>query len=142
LAERSLVYAEDGKYDLAVADADKAVALVSDHYTLGNRCWIRAVAGKALDAASEDCNKALAEHKDAPTADALALVDYKRGDFKAALDNYNAALDLFPHQWSSLYMRGIVKTRTGDASGKADIDEAMSHAPFIADEFAGYGVKP
>lgn len=142
LSERSIVYAEDGKYDLAIADADRAVGLRSDNFTLGNRCWMRAVANKDLDIAIADCNSALAEHRDAPTADSLAFAYYRRGDFKAALDNYNTALDLFSHQWSSLYMRGIVKTRMGDASGKDDIGEAMNHAPFIADEFAGYGVKP
>jgi hypothetical protein len=74
----------------------------------------------------------------------MAFVDFKRGDMKAALDGYNAALSASSHQWSSLYMRGIVKCQMGDtAGGDADIADAISHSNYIADEFAGYGVpKP
>ena len=144
LARRAIVYAEDGKYALAIADSDAVVKeRAGDFYALSNRCWVRAIAGQELDAAMDDCKKALAFHpQNAATLDSLAFIDYKRGDMKAALEDYNAALTASSHEWSSLYMRGIVKRETGyEAEGDADISDALSHAPYIGQEFAGYGVK-
>ncbi|HEX3674980.1 MAG TPA: hypothetical protein VHU87_11960 [Rhizomicrobium sp.] len=148
LNERAQVYAQDGKYDLALADANKAVGLAPkddarDKATdLNARCWVRAIAGKELDAAIADCEAALLLHPaDPPMMDSLAFAHYRRGDLQKALDGYDAALNASPRQWPSLYMRGIVKLRAGDAGGgKDDVTTALAHAPYIGDEFAGYGV--
>ncbi|HEY2069180.1 MAG TPA: hypothetical protein VGG48_06475 [Rhizomicrobium sp.] len=144
LSERANAYVGDGKFDLAMADANLAVATNPDEYfAFNNRCWIRAVAGKELDAALNDCNKAIAMHDtNANLVDSLAFVYYKCGDLKTALEKYNDALGLDSHQWSSLYMRGVVRRAMGDiAGGNEDIANARRRSNYIVEEFTGYGVK-
>ena len=69
----------------------------------------------------------------APILDSRALARFRQGDFKAALVDYDAALKADPEQSWSLYMRGLVKAKLGDAAGaKADRETAIKldeHAP-------------
>ncbi|HEX3674979.1 MAG TPA: hypothetical protein VHU87_11955 [Rhizomicrobium sp.] len=140
LLERSTAYAEDGKYDLAMADIamlrkDDVNPAVADMQS----CWVRGVAGKELDAGAADCDAAL---KLFPGSFAVliarALIDYKRGDMSATIADCSAALDDNSRSAAALYLRGIAK----GAAGADDIDKAKRLAPYIGDEFAGYGVKP
>jgi hypothetical protein len=71
-----------------------------------------------------------------------AVVNLKLGRADNAIDDYGAALSLDPKRASSLYGRGIAKTRKGDAdAGKRDIAAAKAIQATIADEFAGYGIR-
>ncbi len=141
IMERSTAYAEDGKYDLALADTEKLKGLSDDKDALADmqRCWVRGVVGKDLDLGIADCNAALAVY---PTSFAVfmarALVNYKRGDTAATIADCTAALDNAPRIAGALYLRGIAK----GAAGADDIDSAKSLEPYIGNEFAGYGVKP
>jgi tetratricopeptide (TPR) repeat protein len=60
------------------------------------RCWTRAILG-ALQAALEDCNKALMSEPDsAGTYDSHGLIHLKMGRLGAAIDDCNSALRLDP----------------------------------------------
>jgi hypothetical protein len=53
------------------------------------------------------------------------------------------ALEQDPKLASSLYVRGLARLKTADASnGNADIAAAKAIDPKIADTYAGYGVTP
>jgi tetratricopeptide (TPR) repeat protein len=140
IMERSTAYAEDGKYDLALADTEKLKGLSDDKGALADmqRCWVRAVAGRDLDSAIADCNAALAVYpKSFAVFMARALVNYKRGDMAATIADCTAALDNAPKIAGALYLRGIAK----GTAGADDIDAAKRLEPYIGNEFAGYGVK-
>jgi tetratricopeptide (TPR) repeat protein len=139
LLERSTIYAQDGKYDLALADVAQIPALNDDPALASmQRCWVRGVAGKALDAAAGDCNDALKAYpKSFAVLLARALVDYKRGDMAAAIADSTAALEDQPKSAGALYLRGVAK----GPDGAGDLDAAKGLSPYIAGEFAGYGVK-
>ena len=64
------------------------------------------------------------------------------GRWSEAVTSYNAALRLESRLASSLYGRGLAKTKLGNvADGKIDISAADKIEPKIASHFARYGVK-
>ena len=66
----------------------------------------------------------------------------KLGDLDKALADYEAALKLNPKLAGSLYGRGVVKQKKGDAAGaEADMAAAKAIRANIADQWANYGVK-
>lgn len=135
--ERSTIYAEDGKYDLAMADIATIASLNGEPALVSmQRCWVRGVAAKELDAGLADCNDAL---KSYPTSASVflarALVNYKRGDNASAAADATSALADKPKLAGALYLRGRAKGSADDIAGAKDYE------PYIGDEFAGYGVK-
>ena len=142
---RARIYFEMNKPDLALADVD---TIKHDHageaWVYNQSCWERGTHNTQLDVALADCDTVV---KMAPAIggylDSRALVKYRMGRFDDALADYNAALALQPDIPGSLYVRGLIKLKKGDkAGGKADIAAAQKIQPKVADEFAGYGVKP
>jgi tetratricopeptide (TPR) repeat protein len=134
-----------GHYEVAIAEADKLVKEGPDNAEFYNhRCWLRAIAGKELDAALIDCNEALKRAaKDAGTFDSRGLVNFKLGKMTDAAADYNMALSLDAHMPTSLYAKGIIELRGGKtAEGNDDITAAKRVEPLIADKFALYGVSP
>lgn len=63
--------------------------------------------------------------------------------FEDALADLNAALDLDPGLPASMYMRGVVRKRMGDArAGEGDIAAARMMTPQIDRTYAKYGIAP
>jgi tetratricopeptide (TPR) repeat protein len=106
------------------------------------RCWTRAVLG-ALQAALEDCNKALqSEPNNAAAYDSRGLIYFKMGQIGAAIDDYSSALRFDPKLASALYGRGLAKLKQGDkAGGDTDTSAAKTVQANIGDDFARYGVQ-
>jgi len=158
--------AAQGRYADAAKTADRVVSATHNSaFGFANRCWVRAVAGSDLDAALADCDKAIAlEPGESSVWDSRGLVDFKRGDAKTAVADFDksialhsygdydwnarvlqndAARDALNDQAGTYYMRGLAKTKAGDADGGArDIATAKAHDPYIDDEYSHYGVKP
>jgi len=75
--------------------------------------------------------------------DSRALVNLQLGHLDEALSDYNAALDKRPKVANSLYGRGLVKLRKGEASdGQVDLAAARAIDPKIDSEYADYGLTP
>ena len=106
------------------------------------RCWTRAILG-ALQAALEDCNRALQSGPDdAATYDSRGLIRLKMGQADAAIDDFSSALRIDPKLASALYGRGLAKLRNGDkAGGDTDISAAKTIQAGIGDDFTRYGVR-
>lgn len=99
-----------------------------DPALLARRCFMRALAKTELDAALEDCDRALALKPGmAAWRDYRALVLYVQGDYPAALTAYDQALAGNPSLPSSLLMRGVTKGKLGDQPGR-DKDVAAAKA--------------
>lgn len=144
LMMRSSVNEAAGKADKALADLD---TLVSEHpkaaMYLNNRCWFRATNDIQLAEAAKDCDAAIALTDGPSFRDSRGFLDYRRGDYKDAITDYDVALGKSPDAVASLYGRGLAKMAAGDdAGGRADIDRARGLSPTIDDRFAAYGVTP
>lgn len=122
---------------IAAHPADTKLAMM-----LNGRCWQRALANVDLDKALDDCNRAIKRGGDnAGYLDSRALVYFRKGDLKAALADYDAALGFNPHIAWSLYMRGLVRIVLGQAeAGRADQAAAVAIQADIAEKAAGFGI--
>jgi hypothetical protein len=143
LYRRGQVYASKGAYDLAIKDFNNSLRLnPKDVEAYNNRCWARTVIGD-LQAALKDCNEALRLRPNFVDAlDSRGLVNLKSGQTKNAIADFDAALKINPRLTSSLYGRGLAKKRNGSLSeGDLDINNAKAMDPYIAKEFADYGVQ-
>lgn len=107
------------------------------------RCWVRALLGKDLDKALEDCNDALRMIKSAEFLDGRALVLLRLGEYDKSMADYDASLRLKPSNAWSLYARGVDRLRKGMAvEGQSDIAAAIAIRPSIAEEVKKYGIAP
>jgi tetratricopeptide (TPR) repeat protein len=134
-----------GDFDRAIADYSEAIRLAPQSADAFNsRCWARAIAGRDLQQALSDCTESLRLRSgDADTMDSRGFVYLRLNRLEDAIADYDAALKIDPRKAASLYGRGIIKLRKGDAAGgEADIAAAKTAQKDIAEEFAKYGVKP
>ena len=122
---------------IAAHPADSRLAMA-----LNGRCWMRAMAGRDLDKAIDDCDRALRlAPRTAAILDSRGLARLRSGDLDKALADYNAALALEPKMAWSLYGRGIVEQRKGlAAQARADIAAASAIEPGLPAEAKKYGI--
>lgn len=143
--QRLRVHEKLAQWDPAIADADKVAQLTPNNAAAVNgQCWTRAEANKDLDVALSFCEAALKlAPNSAAITDSRAFVQFRKGQMKEALADYDQALKLNAKQSSSLFMRGVVERRLGDlADGDADLAAAKAVAPTVADAYAAIGVTP
>ena len=143
---RGLTYSRKGDHERAIADFTKGIELNANSSQLwGQRCWSRAVVGKQLQEAVDDCTKAGSLAPKIPQILAYRGFAYlKLGQLDKALADYDAAFALTKSadhaDW--LYVRGVAKLKKGDATGgNADIASAKAMKSDIAEEYATYGIK-
>jgi tetratricopeptide (TPR) repeat protein/predicted aspartyl protease len=117
-------------------------------YAQNARCRVRALAGTDLSLAMTDCNAALKRAKKgssfyAQVADSRGLVFLRLGDYGKSIADYDASIAIAPKDAWSWYGRGIDKLRQRQATaGDADIAQAKSLAPAIAERFEHHGIAP
>jgi tetratricopeptide (TPR) repeat protein len=143
---RGLTYSRKGDHERAIADFTKGIELNANSSQLwGQRCWSRAVIGKQLQEAVDDCTKAGSLAPKIPQIFAYRGFAYlKLGQFDKALADHDAAFALTKStdhaDW--LYVRGVAKLKKGDpAGGNADVANAKAMKADIAEEYAKYGIK-
>ena len=139
-------YALAHQFDAALADF---VIWIASHPknedlvgALNGRCWVRALSGRDLDKAMDDCNEALKLWPGAPQVlDSRGLVFLRLNQPDKAIADYDAALKVTSRNAWSLYGRGLAKQLKGQKSaGDADIAAAIAIAPRIAEDAKRVGV--
>jgi tetratricopeptide (TPR) repeat protein len=143
---RGLTYSRKGDHERAIADFTSGIKLdANDSRLWGQRCWSRAVVGKQLEEAVDDCSKASLLASTIPQIFAYRGLAYlKLGQFDKALADYDAAFALTktPDHADWLYVRGVTKLKKGDATGgNADIASAKAIKADIVEEYATYGIR-
>lgn len=142
------LYLQLGNYDAATAEYNRWIDShgrdVQMPRARAARCWARALPGRELEQALDDCTAAVrADRKDASILDSRGLVYLRLGKYDKAIRDYDAALALDPKIPWSLYGRGLAKQHLGQtAAGDADIAAARALAPKIAEEAASHGIGP
>lgn len=145
LAAKADIEADGGDKEAALATLDAAIAShPGKPDLLNNRCWLKGTRNIALDTALKDCTKSI-ELSDDPDAalDSRAMVYFRLNRMDDALADLDAALAGDPDLASSMYLRGVVRKRTGDAKGSAtDLLAARMLSPQIDANFGKYGIVP
>lgn len=142
------IYASHGRWarSLPYYDAWIAKHQKDDQLWTGynGRCWARAMLGRELDQALEDCNTAMRRGpRNSQVLDSRGLVHLRRGELEAAIADYDAALRLQPKQAWSLYGRGLAKKKLGhDVDGEADIAAALALDPTLTRRAERIGLIP
>jgi tetratricopeptide (TPR) repeat protein len=145
LEGRAEVYALTGRPDLALADMAHVFKLAPDSAaSYAARCRIRTIIKTGLDKALADCDEAMKlAPKDTQVLGTVGLLQYQLGHLKEAAADFGAVLNDNPKLAGALYMRGVIRLRSGDAAGgNADIAEASEEYPGIEANFADLGVTP
>ncbi len=133
----SMLYEALDQPALAIPQMDRWLAVHDtgvDHQDgLNSRCWVRMLAGVQLDAALDDCNGALRGDGDNwAYLDSRGWVYLRLGRDRDALADFDASIAAHPENAMSLYGRGTVKKRLGDATGgDADLAAARKLRPGI-----------
>lgn len=123
--------------------ADEVAGMPENSEVLNADCWFRGLFNVALDTAVGGCTRAV-ERADQPVAalDSRAMVQFRLGNYEAAIEDLNAVLKLAPAVPNSRYLRGIVRLRKGDEAGREDIETALRMSPHLAKYYARHGVAP
>jgi len=117
---RAYVYIEMGDVDAALDDFSAIIALDPDNAgAYNNRAWFAALSDGDLDQALDDANRAVELAPVDYIYDTRGYVYYKRGNYVAALADYDEALDLGLSY--SYYGRGLTYEAMGD-TGQAIAD--------------------
>jgi tetratricopeptide (TPR) repeat protein len=133
------------QYSLWIAAHGNDVLLLNAQ---NGRCWQRALAGTDLSLALKDCDAALKRARKGSDAyahvlDSRGLVFLRMGEYPKSIADYDASIAIDPKGASSWYGRGVDKLRQHQtAAGDADITQAKSLAPKIAETFAQHGIGP
>jgi len=145
-------YLAADQFAQAVAQFDQWIPAHSTDSRLGSalnaRCWARALWGRELEQAADDCNGALkrAQKGDslyAAAIDSRAMVRLRQGDCASAIHDYNEALAVAPDSAWSLFGRGICRLRKGDATnGNADLAAARALSGGIDARARKFGIAP
>lgn len=111
---------------------------------LNGRCWSRALAGRELPRALDDCNRALRmSPRDPSILDSRGLVHLRMARYSKAIADYDAALAIEPRIGWSLFGRGTAKIALGGLEqGEADIAAAVAIMPKIVENARKYSVGP
>jgi Flp pilus assembly protein TadD len=132
-------------------DTGEALALLADEVAgkpensevLNAECWFRGLFNVELESAVGSCTRAV-ERSDQPMAalDSRAMVQFRLGNYDAALADLDAVLKLAPAIADSRYLRGVVRLKNGDRAGREDIETALRMSPQLAAFYARHGVAP
>ena len=142
---RGNLWRRKGDYVRALADYDRAIHLEDRLGIAWNAaCLTRAIANRELDRALDQCNKVVGLSKsEAVVYVSRAFVRLRRGEFPAAIADADKAMSLDAKQAEALFIRGVAKLRSGQtAEGQADIKAAEALNSGVAEQYAGWGVKP
>lgn len=132
---------DDGEFQLAERDYTRLIELAPKNPAWRNeRCWERALEGKNLDGALEDCEQSLRLRVTPEALDSRGMVYLKMKRYQDAVDSYSAALKAAPSLPPSLYGRALARLALGDKEGSiADGRAATKLDPDISVRFRRYG---
>lgn len=133
--DRAQVYYEQGKLDLAIADATKAIALEKDFPQAFNLRGMMYVSQRNVEKALADFNRAVALQP------LRAFYVRNRGDlhfslmrFNEAWNDYNTAVDLDGTTAENYFKRGNASLRKGDyGTAIVDYDKTLEIRPGFED---------
>lgn len=123
--------------------AEEVAGKPENSEVLNADCWFRGLFNVALENAVGGCTRAV-ERADDPMAalDSRAMVQFRLGNYEAAIADLDAVLKIAPAVPESRYLRGVVRLKRGDQAGREDIETALRMSPQLAEFYARHGVSP
>lgn len=118
--------AAEGEPDFA-----KARELAVEASGLNSICYSKSVLNVALERALAECDESLRLNPgDAATLDSRGTVLVRLGRFAEAIRDFDQALEQVPSLTTSLYLRALARSKTGDRAGaRADLARVREFNP-------------
>lgn len=141
---RGIAHRNLGHFEEALADYENALRInPRSSRALNNRCWARAVTGRDLQLAIEDCTTSLAIQADPNTNGTRCLAYLHLANYRSAFDDCQAAYVGDPRSARALYGRGLANKGLGRSEQAArDMHAALEMDANVAAEYASYGIAP
>lgn len=141
LVERGIALSRLGSEREAERDFAQAREMAQDAQGLNNICYLKAVAGVALERALEECNESLRLLPDyAPTLDSRGTVLLRMGRLDEAIADFDRVLEKEPELAQSRYLRAVARSRQGDLAGaRSDAEAARAASPAAVAELERQG---
>ncbi len=140
------------EYSLSIAQYDLWIKNHADDSrmvnALGGRCLACALQDQDLAGGQKDCDRAirLADKHNPANASLYGnrgLMLLRQGDYRKALEDFDANLKIQPKNARALYGRGVAEARLNKrAESDRDIAAAAALAPQIAERFGHFGLGP
>lgn len=133
------------QYDLWIKNHPDDSRIVS---ALGGRCLACALQDHDVAGGQKDCDRAIRLADKHNPANAYlygnrGLMLLRQGDYRKALEDFDANLKIQPKNARALYGRGVAEARLNKrAESDRDIAAAAALAPQIAERFAHFGLGP
>jgi len=120
---RGMALARAGRAVAAEPDFAKARELAVEASDLNGICYSKALVNVALERALEECEESLRLRPEvAATLDSRGTVLLRLGRFDEAIRDFDEALKQYPSMTTSLYLRAMARSETGDTAGaQADL---------------------
>ena len=141
-------YTATERYPMALELLDRWIAAHPQderlYDALGERCLVRGMLDRDLDAALSDCNTARRhESGNSQVLYNRGIVQLRRKEYAKAIADFNDTIELQPRLARALYARGLARTGTGDqAGGEADRQAAVALEPRVASLFRDVNLGP
>jgi len=139
--DRGVSFSAIGRYDDAIAEYDKALAIKPDFVpAYSNRGWAQGQQG-AYDSALEDFTRAIALRKDYVEAyNNRGVIQFNRGLYAKAIDDFSAAIAVSARSTRAFYNRAIALRRSGQPDRAIeDLRAAIAIDPFAAEAWRSLG---
>jgi tetratricopeptide (TPR) repeat protein len=146
--EEASLYASTERYPMALALLDSWIAAHSRDDRLADaraeRCLVRGMLGKDLDAALADCNNAKREaSSNYEFLYSRGIVQLRRKEYVKAIADLSDTIARQPRFARALYARGLAKMGNGDRiGGEADLQAALAIDPRVARVFRDVDLGP
>ena len=146
--EEASLYASTERYPMALQLLDSWIAAHSRDDRLADaraeRCLVRGMLGKDLDAALADCNSAKREaSSNYEFLYSRGIVQLRRKEYAKAIADLSDTIERQPHFARAFYARGLAKMGKGDRmGGEADLQAALAIDPRVARVFRDVDLGP
>lgn len=111
---------------------------------LNAACWFDGIWDRVSETTVERCTRAIEGMDNSLGAiDSRALAYYRLGRIEEALSDLDRVLSRDPGMTESRYLRGVIRSHSGDAEGaKEDLEVVRRASPLTVRKYALWGLEP
>ncbi|HEY1900393.1 MAG TPA: aspartyl protease family protein [Steroidobacteraceae bacterium] len=146
--EEANAYISTERYPMALDVLNRWIAAHPDderrYDALSERCLVRGMLGKDLEAALSDCNTVRRNaSSNSQVLYSRGIVQLRRREYAKAISDFSDTIELQPRFAAATYARGLARIAKGDkAAGDADLQSALALNPRVARVFHDLGLGP
>ena len=143
--QRAYALGQAGRIDEGRALLEEELEFTpSDANLLNASCWYDGIWNRVTEETVDRCTRAIEGMNNSVAAlDSRALALFRLGRNDEALRDLDRVLTIDPEMQGSRYLRGVIRSHSGDADGaREDIGIVRWASPYTPRQYALWGLKP